>query len=268
MQVTVSASARAPHQLAHQAAMAQGLGVIGIEPVMNLGGPVQTKHVACWGWRQGKQLRAAGHEVLVMERGYIGDRFEHTSLGWNGLNGHATFPDVPVTPERFDKLASLKPWKQGGDYVLILGQVPGDASLQGRDMMPLYAEWAMKAQTAYESPVQFRMHPRAAEKGYRQKVPGTEPSGGPLDDALAGALVAICWNSNSAVDAVLAGVPTVTLDKGSMAWDVTAHRIGDLHRPARETWAHRLAHKQWALDEIRSGVALVPLFEMEAAHGH
>lgn len=267
MQVTVLASQRAPHQLAHQEAMAAGLRAIGIEPVCTPGSASATKHVAVWGWRLGKQLHALGKSVLVMERGYLGDRFSWTSLGWNGLNGHASFPDVPATAERFDKLASLKPWKRGGDYVLILGQVPNDASLQGRDMMPLYADWALKAANAYEAPVHFRMHPKAIEKGHHQVVPGTVASSGSLDEALAGALVAICWNSNSAVDAVLSGVPTVTLDKGSMAWGVTAHRIGDLHRPAREAWAHRLAHRQWSLEEIASGVALAPLFEMEAAHG-
>lgn len=267
MQVTVIASPRAPHQMAHQAAMAQGLGVIGIEPVMNMGGAPKTKHVAVWGWRQGKMLRQRGHEVCVMERGYLGDRFRWTSLGWNGLNGHATFPDAPDDCSRFDAHFAMKPWKQGGDYVLILGQVPGDASLQGRDLTPHYSDWAMKAQTAYESPVRFRMHPRAMEKGYRQKVRGAELSTGTLEEDLAGALVAICWNSNSAVDAVLAGVPTVTLDKGSMAWDVTAHRIGELARPHRRTWASRLAWRQWSLDEIASGEALRSLFELEMAHG-
>lgn len=267
MQVTVLASQRAPHQLAHQEAMAAGLRAIGIDPVCATGSASATKHVAVWGWRLGAILRKRGHEVLVMERGYLGDRFAWTSLGWNGLNGHASFPEVEASPNRFDSVASLKPWKRGGDYVLILGQVPNDASLQGRNMMPLYADWAMKAANSYEAPVHFRMHPKALEKGHRQLVPGTVASSGSLDEALDRALVAICWNSNSAVDAVLAGVPTVTLDKGSMAWDVTAHRIGDLHRPARETWAHRLAHRQWSLDEIRSGVALAPLFEMEAAHG-
>lgn len=267
MQVAVIVSPRAPHQIAHQAAMADGLRSIGIEPVMSLGGAPKKKHVAVWGWRQGKILRQRGHEVLVMERGYLGDRFKWTSLGWNGLNGHATFPEAPDDCSRFDAHFSMKPWKQGGDYVLILGQVPGDASLQGRDLMPLYTEWAKEAAQAYGLPVHFRMHPKAAEKGYRQKPAGTVESTGTLDEALAGARTAICFNSNSAVDAVLAGVPTVTMDRGSMAWEVTGHQIGSLMKPDRRAWASRLAWRQWSLDEIASGEALRSLFELEMAHG-
>lgn len=267
MQVAVLASQRSPHQLAHQSAMLDGLKAIGIDAVPSLGAAPGIMHVACWGWREGKALRARGFEVLVMERGYLGDRFKWTSLGWNGLNGHATFPDVPASPDRFDALATLKPWKSGGDYTLILGQVPGDASLQGRDLMPLYFEWAAVAAHAYGLPVHFRAHPKAIEKGHRQNPKGTIQSGGTLDEALAGASMAICFNSNSAVDAVLAGVPTLTMDNGSMAWDVTTHKIGDIARPDRRDWANRLAWKQWTLEEIASGQALKPLFEMDMAHG-
>lgn len=237
--------------------MAQGLGKLGIEPVMNLGGPVHTEHVAVWGWRQGRRLRDEGHEVLVMERGYLGDRFHWTSLGWNGLNGRAEFPEYPDDGgERFRKHYSLEPWKEGGEYVLLIGQVPGDASLRGHDLGQWYSDAAMKAQNAYEMPVKFREHPMAARRGINRRPAYTESSAGTLEEALAGAAVVATFNSNTAVDAVCAGVPAVAVDEGSMAWEVSAHRIGDLVRPKREAWAHRLAWRQWSIEEISSGAAL------------
>jgi len=257
MHITLIASPRARHQLEHQTALAAGFEAIGFDVTLTHGQAARTQHVACWGWRLGQKLRAAGHDVLVVERGYLGDRFAWTSLAWNGLNGHGEFPAAPVDGgERFRQHFSMQPWKEGGDYVLLMGQVPGDASLQGKDLMPWYEQTAERAAAAYGLPVKFRPHPLTARKGIKQQLRMATNSRGTLEEDLAGAAVAICYNSNSAVDAVLAGVPTVTADVGAMAWDVTGHKLGEVAKPDREQWAHDLAWKQWTLAEIESGEAL------------
>lgn len=265
MQFTVISSPRAPHQLQHQAAMAEGLRAHGIEPVLTTGGGARTKFVACWGWRLGKALHDQGHTVLVMERGYVGDRFRWTSLAWNGLNGKGEFPVLPDDQgDRFCQHHSMSPWREStGEYVLLMGQVPGDASLQGRNLMPWYEQTARQAQKAYGLPVVFRPHPNAERKGLRQNVPGTSRSSRELAHDLEKAHVAITYNSNSAVDAVLAGVPAVAVDQGSMAWPVVGHSVGEYAKPDRAKWAKELAWKQWELDEISSGVALTALLEMK-----
>lgn len=264
MEFTVIASPRAAHQSQHQAAIIKGLSAHGITAKATSARQSDTKHVACWGWRIGKEMRAKGHEVLVIERGYLGDRFSWTSLGWNGLNGRATFPAAPQDHcSRFAEHFEMKPWKDGGDYVLIMGQVPGDASLQGKDMLPWYSSAAAEAYQKYGMPVKFRPHPLALKKGHRQQPRGAEISVGPLDDALRGAAVVITYNSNSGVDSVLAGVPTLSFDCGSMAYDVTGHLIGELIKPDRERWASDLAWKQWQLSEIESGEALTGLLDVE-----
>jgi hypothetical protein len=134
------------------------------------------------------------------------------------------------------------------------------------DLGPWYARAAMQAQNAYELPVKFRPHPKAIEKGFRHAPIGTQPCAGTLGDALDRAAVAVTWNSNAGVDAVLAGVPLVTMDDGSMAREVSSHRIGALARPDRTAWAHRLAWKQWTIAEIMSGAALEHLLQPEAVH--
>lgn len=159
----------------------------------------------------------------------------------------------------------MQPWKTGGDYVLIMGQVPGDASLQGRDMMPWYEQAARASAEKYGIPVQFRPHPLAARKGHMQSLKNAALSTGELSEALSGAAVVVTFNSNSAVDSVLAGVPTVAVDQGSMAWDVAGHEVGDCVTPSRDAWASRLAWCQWSLEEIRSGAALGGL--LEVSHG-
>jgi hypothetical protein len=263
MQFTVIASLRAAHQQTHQKAIAEGLAKLGIDSILTHAISAKTKHVACWGWRNGVVLRRRGHEVLVMERGYLGDRFKWTSLAWNGLNNRGVFGVPPDDGgERFRQHYTMKPWKQGGEYVLIMGQVPGDASLQGQNLLPWYQQMAAAAAKQFGLPVKFRPHPVALQKGHRQFVSGAIRSAASLEQDLAGAAAVITYNSNSGVDAVINGVPAIVADQGSMAWDVSAHHVGSLVRPARESWAHQLAWKQWSMEEISSGFALKPLLEV------
>lgn len=247
-------SPRAPHHVAHRQALEEGLrrhNALGLDAV------------ACWGWRAGKRHRQKGRQVLVLERGYIGDRFYWTSIGLNGLNGRAEFPEYPDDGgARFAKMGvPLLPWNPVGSYVLLVGQVRGDAALQGRDLRPWYAETAKRASALYGLPVRFRPHPNELRRGIRTAVPGTETDTGPLAEAIAGAAVVVTWNSNTGVESMLAGKPTVAMDQGAMAWPVAAHELGGQANPDRQAWANALAWKQWSLDEIRSGDALVGIVE-------
>lgn len=240
-------SQRSPHQVIHLKALQEGLQRHG---ALDLGDNV----IACWGWRNGRQHRARGRDVLVLERGYLGDRFAYTSIAWNGLNGRGEFPEYPDDGgTRFRALGlELKPWS-GGEYVLIAGQVPGDAALQGRDLRTWYASEAAAAAETWRLPVKFRPHPLAYRRGPVRPVPGTEMAEGDLAQTLVGAAVVVTFNSNLGVDALLAGKSATCADSGSMIWGVSW--------ACREQWAHRLAWKQWSIDEIRSGEALVGIVE-------
>lgn len=219
--------------------------------------------VCVWGWKMGARYRQKGFDVLVMERGYIGDRFKYTSLGWNGLNNYATFPEYPDDGgKRFHEHGGIiKPWKKEGDYILILGQVPGDQSLKGRSLIPWYTEMARKAAYKYRLPVHFRPHPDCAKKGIKQIIPGTKPSTGTLEEALAGAKFSIAYNSNSCLDSILAGVPCVAGDKGTMAWELCSKSVNNIIYPDREKIVHAIAWKQWSPEELQEGIPLKGLLE-------
>lgn len=237
------------HQQAHAQALATGLRRFGI-PVRD-GNARTGDTVACWGWRVGQRYRALGFNVLVLERGYLGDRFRYSSLALNGLNGRGWFPEYPEAGARFDQHFGhlLRPWSPDGDYVLICGQVPGDASLQGRDLSPWYAQQARHFSEQGHR-VLFRPHPLASRRGGTQKIPKAETNTGDLQQALSGAKLIVTWNSNSGVDALMAGKRAVCFDEGSMihGWDGTdAGRIALLKS---------IAGKQWLMEEISSGEAL------------
>lgn len=252
-------------QRQHAEALASGIRAHGDEALIvdRADPPAGIDAWAAWGWRRCEKYRHRAPALLCMERGYIGDRFKWTSLGWGGLNGHADFcvPDNPPG-DRFDRnfCQHWRPWKPAGSYVLIMGQVPGDASLRGRDLRPWYVETARAAATAYGLPVYLRPHPAALRRGLWRQVTSVQEMGGPLDHALSMAHVVITWNSNSATDAVLAGVPAVTLDPGAVAWPVSGHEIGERIMPdERLAWARRMAWCQWTIDEIADGTAWAQL---------
>lgn len=212
--------------------------------------------VCVWGWRRGKAYRDLGYQVLVMERAYVGDRFKFTSLGWNGLNGRAQWPDNE-SPSRWEQHFSglVKPWRTPVGqprYALLLGQVPSDTACRGIQLESWLSIVAQRLRMMGRQ-VLFRPHPRAPAVN----VPGvcTFP-GRSLAEDLAASEFAVTFNSNSGVDAVLAGVPTVAHDCGSMAWEVASHSVDErLVMPDRNAWAHRMAWRQWLPEEIAAGLA-------------
>jgi hypothetical protein len=137
----------------------------------------------------------------------------------------------------------MQPWRSKPDgYALICGQVAGDMSVKGVDL----SVWYRAAEERYRTAgfkTRFRPHPNE-KRG----------AGVPLSSDLAGASVAVTWNSNSAVEAVLHGVPTVTMDAGSMAYSVTGHEMGaPPPTPDRTAWARRLAWCQYTREELATG---------------
>jgi hypothetical protein len=80
---------------------------------------------------------------------------------------------------------------------------------------------------------------------------------------LQGAHAVVTFNSNTGVDAVIAGVPIFTIDRGSMAWEVSDHDLSEIEKPNlydREQWAHNLAYTQWTMAEMAGGWAWSHLF--------
>jgi hypothetical protein len=211
---------------------------------------------AFWGLhrRWGKQALAQGKPSLIVERAYLGDRFHWRAMGWNSINGMANFCNDDVPDDRWRQywVDSVKPWRSGGDYALVIGQVPHDASLRGANVY----EWAANAcRDALEvyGRVIFRPHPLDKHK---RKIKGAEYHTGDLAEAFAGAACVVTYCSNTAVESVMAGIPTVAYDAMSMAYSVTSRSVKDaLITPDRNDWGRKLAYCQWLPEEIESGAA-------------
>lgn len=237
-------------------AMVAGLKRHGVDvQKINHGTATKSDIVVCWGWRRGQTLVRPGRRVLVMERGYVGNRFKWTSMAWDGLNGRGTVPAVNDGGDRWNKhfASYMWPWRLDGEIVTIMGQVPGDQSIAGVDMDAWYRKAAAACSRFGE--VVFRHHPICTERGLREpKLDGVRIVDGSLLDALSKSKCVVTYNSNSGVDAVLAGIPTIVCDHGSMAWEVATQGLeSELRRPDRSDWCSRIAWRQWQREEIEAG---------------
>lgn len=213
-----------------------------------------------WGMRFPQIIKGQkenGNDFLVMERGYVGDRMKFTSMGFNGLNNRADFHAENMPDDRWDKYfdGMMKHWKTEDGYILLIGQVAGDSSIKDRIILTDWLnEVVAELSKIYPGKeIVFRPHPLSRQN---QNIPGTENSNGSLEQDLSGAGLCVTFNSNTGVEAVLAGVPTITMDRGAMAYNVTSHALDvPICKPDREQWAYDMAYKQWMMEEIASGEA-------------
>lgn len=208
-----------------------------------------------WGHRQHaiiEKQRSRGAHYLVMERGFIGDRFLWTSLGFEGLNGRAMFPAIDDNWQRWNEHFEkyLKPWKESnGKLAVIMGQVRGDESIRGIDFDKWVQDIAAPARAAgFE--VWFRPHPARPH----DRPPGLNVMQGALQEALDAAACVITYNSNSGVDSILNGVPAYAEDLGSMIFNTHTRYIPSICWPRKE-WTAKMAYTQWLPEEIESGAA-------------
>lgn len=221
--------------------------------------PLPCDLLVLWGVRRREWIAAQRHaagrmSVCILERGYVADRFAWTSVSFGGLlNGRAEFRGPFEDPSRWDKYFShlMHPWRSSGEYALIMEQIPGDTAVFGVNLPDFYHR--AKAAFARQMAVRVRPHPNLSPRQGKENIVSALRS---LARDLDGAKVVVTWNSNSGVDAVLAGVPTIAIDRGSMAWDVTGHNLAAIPpTPDRTAWAHRIAWCQYSRDEMESGYA-------------
>lgn len=209
-----------------------------------------------WSWKRPDVTAAmlgSGRHVIIMERGFIQPRNEWVSLAVDGFNNRGRFAPAPDGGKRWERLFShhMKPWQTGGDYVLLIGQVPGDMALNGTDMVS-WAQEQTNRLVKLGHRVAYRPHPELPTP-----CPlGATLSTGSLAGDLSGAERVVAFSSTTAVEAVLAGIPTVVCDEGSVAYPMASHSVEDpIIRPDRTIWAHDLAWRQWSLAELASGEA-------------
>lgn len=183
---------------------------------------------SCW-----RAVESTGQYLLV-DRCSYGDTNNWVSLV---LNGHGRRGDhrVPhgAPGYRWSRCAvPVKPWRWM-DYPrrVLCGQTETYSPHYGQ-----LTDWYRTVKATH-----FRSHPA-----------GDNPTGLPELRSWEDVGQVVTLNSSVAVDAVLNGIPTVSMDEGSMAWEVTSH-TEEVMKPDRRPWLNWLAWTQWSHDEISEG---------------
>lgn len=210
-----------------------------------------------WSWKQRRLIERqieTGKHILVLERGFLQPRNSWISLSWDGFNGRGSFPGAADGGARWNLHFGpmLKPWRQRrGGNALLIGQVPGDAALFGLDIITWTQEMSAKL-IALGYRVTYRPHPLSVTPCPN----GANLSIGDLETDLALADFVVTYNSTTAVESILAGVPTIVMDIGSVAYPMASHSLEEpLRYPDRTAWCHDLAWRQWSLKELADGSA-------------
>lgn len=218
-----------------------------------------------WGHKKSRLIdhqRSQQRHYLVLERGYFGDRFKMTSVGWDGLNGRANFCNQQADGKRWERYGwGLPEWKGSGDYALICGQVAGDAAVTGVNLAQWYQDVVeLIKRSEPRLPIRFRPHP--LEKKHNLAPKNATITQDTLENDLKRALFTVAYNSNTGVDSLLGSVPHYCGDHGSMALPVAVliENPAQLHKlpvscrhQDRQSWANRLAYCQWTVDELQDG---------------
>jgi len=226
--------------------MQAGLRALGIDSVITANRHRQTYKAILLGTTCWRGIETDG-DYLLVDRASYGDP-EFVQLVWNG-HGRRGNHKVPKYPDgmRWQMHSGqfeVFEWADTGQRVLLCGQTD--------TWSPNYAaltEWYEHVLQRYLV-THFRSHPA-----------GANPTHLPLAINWGDAGVVITLNSSIGVESVMKGIPTVTMDEGAMAWDVTGHDPADRIMPARRKWLEWLAWTQWRWSEIESGHPIRHLFE-------
>ncbi len=199
-----------------------------------------------------------GGRHLVLERGFL-DRERYFMAGWNGLNGRADFRNSQMPPDRWNRLKiPLCPWRDDGAHVVVCGQVPWDASVQHIDMAAWCRETIDEIRRRTDRPIVFRPHPAQPQAIELDEGGICISRHRSFREDLHRAWCVVTFNSNSAVEAAVDGIPVFVADAGSMARPIANESLEVIERPRmpdRGQWLYDLAYSQWTAREMARGLA-------------
>ena len=244
------------------------------------------------------KLTTLGKDTLIIESAAFKDRKtdpvnddKFYSVGIKGIKSEGEYNNINSPPDRWDKIGyGIKPWRKDGDYVLYIMQNFGGIGLKNLDYHPNnplayfhdYINWLDKFTNRQ---VRVRLHPnqvyaaraeglgKVKERKRKRHLsmfasyPSITVTGehfSTLEEDISGAWCAIGNTSNALCECVINGVPIITTDKFSMAYDMAEHDIENLENPRtpdRTQWCHDLAYTQWTIEEMRNGDPWIHLKE-------
>lgn len=200
-----------------------------------------------------EQYRLAGRQYVFFDLGYWDrrpktdkkDGFHRVAVNsWDTASSLSD--DMPS--DRFDRSGiELQPWGSKGDQIVIAGMSEKAAGSHGYRLNQWEAEAGMKLARITNRPIIHRAKPVGDRKGVE-----------PITDVLARSHMLFTHHSNTALDALIAGVP-FHATKGVCA--LLSPKMIDIENPppltdrVRKQFLSDVAYHQWRPSEMVSGEA-------------
>jgi hypothetical protein len=226
--------------------MAAGIRAFGDRAIIRpLTKPAEAEVAVCYGWKH--HLHFAKYpQYLYADIGYW-DRERYYRFS---ANGWAPQVKRGLPGDRFARLGlEVKPWRRDGRQIVVAGST-GKAC---RDHGLAYMEWekgACERLAGSGLQVVYRPKPRDPQA---KAIPGFPLDQRPIGDALKAAKLWVTHHSNSALDALIAGVP-IHCEMGA-ASALSSPLGAEPNYEDRQDLLNGCAYLQWTLDEMRSGEA-------------
>jgi len=206
-------------------------------------------------------FRSQGKTVIVAEVGMI-QRGQTWKIGVNGT-GIGSYNFDNLVPDRAASLGlSLKPWRSGTNIVIAMQRHDSQqwAGLPGVNTWLTDVVKEIKHHS--NRPIVVHPHPRGTcPVPLGCLIDKPRITFGTYDDfdfdrVLSTAHCVLNWNSGPGPQALIAGVPAFvgpdSLASTIANWDLL--QIENPPRPDRSVWLEQLAHTEWTVEEIRSGL--------------
>lgn len=222
---------------------------------------------------QRSKMMSRVRKLLKLGSRTYSDAYEYFRVGVDGtLADDGEFCNRDSSSERWQMLSrrlnlNVQAYRQTGKHVLLVGQNPGDASLRGLNIFTWLEESIAEIRQFTDRPVLVRPHPvtdprlmQVFERQFSALPQGVSldfPPRRPIRACLQDCWAIVAYSSNATIDALIDGIPAISLNSANMAWPVSDHSLASIERPslfAREQWLYDLACAQWSADEMRSGI--------------
>lgn len=222
-------------------------------------------------------------ETPVLGRNISGkNKYQYYRVGVDGfLNNNGIFlAESSFDNTRLDKLRKnisipdFQKWKdhkQGA--ILILVQLPGDASMRNQKVSEWLTDTIEKIREMTSRKIIIRLHPAMSGKGRTeffqdmgelvlknyQNIFWSDGVQRTLEHDVSESGICVSYTSGGAIDVILLETPVITLDEGNLAYPICSHRIEDLENPILvskseiDRWVLSLANSQWDVEEMRNG---------------
>lgn len=198
-------------------------------------------------------------------------------IGVNGfLNNQGTFCQGNHDQTRLDHLGiDWAEWKNKEDgHILLLLQLPGDASLRGTNTYTWALNTATRLRKFTDRKIVIRTHPSHKPKDTDDwykfytdvsiNVKNVDFSLGKdkdIKEDLKDAYCSVAYTSGSSIDSIVNGIPTLATDPGNFAFEISSKFVEEINNlkladsVTVKRWLQNLAYSQWSPEEMRNGEA-------------